>query len=117
MPCITLSDRVIGARIREARQRKGIHQSELGAEVGVHGTTVGQWERGEIALAEGRIFPVAEALGIEPARLFPLDVVEVTADERDLLEAYRRIGLNSTGKASVHRIMAAIEIGREAASC
>ncbi|WP_347031766.1 helix-turn-helix domain-containing protein [Brevibacterium paucivorans] len=35
-----------GERIREARQRAGLTQEELGAQVGVSMRTIGNWERG-----------------------------------------------------------------------
>lgn len=112
MPRITLSDRVVGARIRDARQRKGWHQTDLAAALSLDPSTIRQWELALIGFPEGRAHEVAEALSIPPADLYPVDVLEVTPDERDLLEAYRRIGSNATGKASIHRVIAAIETAR-----
>ncbi|NEU14550.1 hypothetical protein G3T14_20860, partial [Methylobacterium sp. BTF04] len=58
------------------------------------------------------------ALDVSPILFADPALVEVTPDGRDVLETYRRIVADPTRKTSVHRIMATIEMGREAApSC
>lgn len=48
LPCCHCLMSSIGARIREARQRKRLTQGQLGKALGVSLRTVGNWERDEV---------------------------------------------------------------------
>ena len=82
----------IGTKIRRARERKRMSQSELGAAVGVSRTTVNAWEN-------DRTFPQSSIGAIEEVLGISLDV-PVTEEEKiealeaqaaELLEAARRM--------------------------
>lgn len=51
-------------RIREARERAGMNQSELARKLGVSPQTVQQWEKGGGMRGTGRAAEVAKALGV-----------------------------------------------------
>lgn len=58
-----------GESIRKYRHRAGISQEKLAARAGLDRTYVGGAERGERNLSLVNIVQLADALGIEPARL------------------------------------------------
>ncbi|MCJ2039839.1 hypothetical protein MKK55_12945 [Methylobacterium sp. J-059] len=59
---------------------------------------------------------IAEALGVPETIFADPALIEVTSDERDLIEAYRRIA-PVAGRTSLQRVLHFIESGREVASC
>ena len=59
----------IGVRIREARKSRGFTQKELAEQIGVHQTTVGEWERGEKRIPEERIDQIAQVLYVKASWL------------------------------------------------
>lgn len=59
----------IGVRIREARKNRGFTQKELAEQIGVHQTTVGEWERGEKRIPEERIDQIAQVLYVKASWL------------------------------------------------
>lgn len=54
----------IGARIKEARLKKGLTQSALGGALGMTHAAVQQWESGKTAPAQSNLPQLAEALGV-----------------------------------------------------
>ena len=106
-------DPEIGRLIAHHRKRKGILQVELADAAGICHAQVGRYERGHEYVSLARRQKIAEALGVDPVVFADPALIEVTPDERDLLEAYRRIGT----PAGHERVMAQIESGRRAASC
>ena len=54
----------IGARIRRAREAKGMSQAKLAALVGVPSQSISAWERGEVVPGAKNILRLAEALGV-----------------------------------------------------
>jgi transcriptional regulator with XRE-family HTH domain len=60
-----------GARIREARQRRKLSQSELAAAVGLTRTSIVNIERGRQKILLHTLFDFAEALDVHPGTLIP----------------------------------------------
>lgn len=77
-----------GEMIRHRRRRLGMLQSELGQRVGVCAATVSRWERGYETIAFARRERVAEALGIDPARLADPETFVITSKDRRILDGY-----------------------------
>ena len=61
----------VGAAIRAARRTAGLTQQQLGAAVGVTGTTVSLWESGATVPPVWRRQRLADTLGIARAELEP----------------------------------------------
>lgn len=77
-----------GEMIRHRRKRLGMLQSELGQRVGVCTATISRWETGREALAFAKRERVAEALGMDPARLADPQTFVVTGKDRRILDGY-----------------------------
>ena len=60
---------IVGARVREARRRAKLKQSELGAVIGSGQSHVFQIEAGEVNITLKTLVRLAEALGVEPRDL------------------------------------------------
>ena len=61
---------VIGKRIRAQRKRRGMSSNELGKMVNLTGEYITRCERGERAISSGRLFFMAQALGVPIAHFF-----------------------------------------------
>jgi len=61
--------RLVGKRLRELRQAKGLSQEQLGELCGLHRTYVGAVERGEKNVTVVTLSRIATALGV-PVRTF-----------------------------------------------
>jgi transcriptional regulator with XRE-family HTH domain len=67
--------------LREARQRAGLSQAELGETVGVHQNTVSAWERGILTPSKDTLVRLIAVLGVEsPADLGYRWVTEVVVE-------------------------------------
>lgn len=64
---------VFGDRIRALRVAQGISQERLAEASGLHRTYVSSLERGQRNVGLDNIHALADALGVEPARLFDED--------------------------------------------
>lgn len=82
--------RLIGERIRSARNRAGYSQETLGEKAGLHPTYIGQLERGEKNATLESIEKVARALGISFELLFA-NIVEGDAENAVAAECYHLI--------------------------
>jgi transcriptional regulator with XRE-family HTH domain len=60
---------LLGARVRELRQRKKLSQEALADACGLHRTYIGAVERGERNVSLLNIVVIARALGVKPADL------------------------------------------------
>lgn len=58
-----------GRRVREARQKLGLSQEELGERAGLHRTYIGHVERGEVNPSFKNVLLVAQALAVDPGDL------------------------------------------------
>lgn len=56
----------IGDRIKEAREKAGLSQSELARKMGIKASSVQEWERNETSPRRHRIKPLAEVLEVTP---------------------------------------------------
>lgn len=61
-----------GESLRSLRERSGLGQGQLAAQLGVRQQTVSRWERGVALPRPTRIVELAQALGVEPAVLHRL---------------------------------------------
>lgn len=92
----------VGARIREARQARGLTQNELATVLGVTRSAVAQWETGRAGQESAMLPRIAEALAISPGWLLAGDEVlsvpagtgmqqmrDAQGDELALIRLYR----------------------------
>jgi transcriptional regulator with XRE-family HTH domain len=59
-----------GERLRLLRLERRLSQEQLAHEAGLHRTVVGFIERGEREVGISKLWPLAEALGVQVAELF-----------------------------------------------
>ncbi|HEX4484297.1 MAG TPA: helix-turn-helix transcriptional regulator [Solirubrobacteraceae bacterium] len=66
-----LSDatRLLGERVRAARETLGLSQEALADRCGIHWTFLGQVERGRRNLSLHNLLKIADGLGVDPAEL------------------------------------------------
>ncbi|MCK9537074.1 MAG: helix-turn-helix transcriptional regulator [Bacilli bacterium] len=67
---------LFGKRIRQLRMQKGLSQEELGYEVGLHRTYVGQIERAEKNITLKNIAKIAKELDVNISELFDFSKLE-----------------------------------------
>jgi transcriptional regulator with XRE-family HTH domain len=84
-------DLAIGRRMRERRLALGLTQQELAAALGVPHQQLHKYETGANRLSAGRLFRLAEALGVEVGHFFEDGAGEAApaAQRRMLLELVR----------------------------
>ena len=63
-------DRHVARRIRERRLELGLTRQQLAELVGITYQQAHKYEHGTNRIAVGRLFPIAQALGVEPAHFF-----------------------------------------------
>lgn len=89
----------LGARIRDARERMGLLQSELATLVGTSSRTVGNWERGETS-PRNKLGKLEDVLGValtvsSPTQDRVVAAIESSdmspADQHELIADYLRI--------------------------
>ena len=88
--------KVIGEAIRQERKKQKLSMAELGSRMGISGSLVGRYERGEENPKLGTIMRFADALNMEWAELaFLLAVAELErVDELTQLQKYKRDAQN-----------------------
>ncbi|MBR3486798.1 MAG: helix-turn-helix domain-containing protein [Clostridia bacterium] len=99
----------LGTLIKEARTKKGLTQAQLGSAVGMSAQEISRAERGEYEPSEAQLKAIAKATGVtqkslleaakgtsakpassKPASSKPAVSPKLTADEKELLELYRK---------------------------
>ena len=99
----------LGTLIKEARTKKGLTQAQLGSAVGMSAQEISRAERGEYEPSEAQLKAIAKATGVtqkslleaakgtsakpassKPASSKPTASPKLTADEKELLELYRK---------------------------
>ena len=99
----------LGTLIKEARTKKGLTQAQLGSAVGMSAQEISRAERGEYEPSEAQLKAIAKATGVtqkslleaakgtsakpassKPAASKPAASPKLTADEKELLELYRK---------------------------
>lgn len=73
------TDRMIGARIRQLRNERGLSQVELGKKIGVAFQQVQKYEKGSNAISSHRVGALCKALGITPDQLYRIDIANAQA--------------------------------------
>lgn len=100
-------DRLLGKRIREAREQARITQDQLGEAVSLSRTSITNIERGRQGVQVSLLVRIAQTLGKKVADFIPGDGVQKaqslpeqlkTPDKRRLEWAARVIGVESEGK-------------------
>ena len=95
-------DRYVGARIRERRIMLGLTQQQLADMIGVTYQQAHKYERGINRIAAGRLYDIAQALGVTISYFFEgLEQggqVEMTPRQRMCLELARNFSMIQNGK-------------------
>jgi transcriptional regulator with XRE-family HTH domain len=87
-------DRYVGARIRERRIILGLTQQQMAELIGVTYQQAHKYEKGINRIASGRLYCVAQALGVEIGYFFEgmgRDNAEATPQQRLQLELARNV--------------------------
>lgn len=63
-------DAHVGQRLRDRREALGISQGRLGRQLGVTFSQVQKYEKGSNRIGAGRLFQIAEFLGVPPGYFF-----------------------------------------------
>ena len=95
-----MQDRTIGQRIREERKRQGLTMAQLGEKMGISGSLVGRYERGEENPKMETVVRFADALGILVSELYSDPVVACNVEQRLM---------DSSSESFQARILRAIE--------
>ena len=104
-----------GAMARHHRLRKGLLLSEVAMRMGVATSTVSRWERGRDAIPFERREQLAEVLGIEPARMLEPTAVELTSEDRRVLDGYH--SLPPSERAAIRDLLGLRSTAGRHASC
>lgn len=97
----------IGYRIKEARERLGLTQTELGEIVGVTGSAITNYEKETSHPKEQVIYKLIETLNVDANYLFqdcvklPKDKNDITLSEYEHIKKYR--ALDDFGKKRINR--------------
>jgi transcriptional regulator with XRE-family HTH domain len=88
------TDRYVGARMRERRIMLGLTQQQMAELIGVTYQQAHKYEKGVNRIAAGRLFTIAQALGVEIGYFYEgmsetPETVAVTPQQRLLLELAR----------------------------
>ena len=91
------ADRHVGARLRDRRLSLGLTQQALAELIGVTYQQAHKYEKGVNRIAAGRLYTIAQALGVEVSYFYDgigaePGAFEATAKQRRLLELSRSFG-------------------------
>ena len=87
----------IGKKIRKYREAQNLTQKEFANLVGVSNARVSNWEQGLNRPDVDLLAIICTVLKVSPNELLDIEIkTELTADEKELLYAYKK--LNSEGK-------------------
>lgn len=95
-----MQDKTIGQRIREERKRQGLTMAQLGEKMGISGSLVGRYERGEENPKMETVVRFADALGILVSGLY--------SDPEEAHDVEQRL-INSSSESFQARLLRAIE--------
>jgi transcriptional regulator with XRE-family HTH domain len=92
------ADRHVGTRIRERRVMMGLSQQQLARMIGVTYQQAHKYERGLNRISAGRLFEIAQVLGVPVAYFFEglaagSEPIEVSARQRMCLELARNFSM------------------------
>ncbi|MEZ5843659.1 MAG: helix-turn-helix domain-containing protein [Hyphomicrobiaceae bacterium] len=110
-------DRQVACRIMEIRKQRGISREDLAERIGVSMNQVIKYEQGANRVSASRMQELANALDVDVTTFFSSDPIgepaapaQLSAVERRLLEAFRRIPLPET-RSMVIRMVALVADG------
>lgn len=66
--------KIVGARIKTHRKRKGVTQAAVAEHLDCEVTTVGRYERGEHALDSEQLVKLAHFFGVSPLDFLPTEI-------------------------------------------
>jgi transcriptional regulator with XRE-family HTH domain len=66
---MSTEERTFGGQLRGRRAEAGLNQAELGAMIGVTGSAIGNWERGEDEPTRDKVYALEQALNLEAGDL------------------------------------------------
>lgn len=78
-------------RLRQLRRRRKISQRELAKALDVSQNSISSWENGCRLPKKAMLEKVAAYFEITPAYLLSDDVVDLSDEERELINAYRQL--------------------------
>ena len=88
-------DRHVGARMRERRIMLGLTQQQMAELIGVTYQQAQKYEKGTNRVAAGRLYHIAQALGVEVGYFFEGlgrdNAIKATPQQRMLLELARNV--------------------------
>lgn len=64
-------NKLIASRVRPAREKKSMRQSELAKLVGVKAPQMHKYETGEQRISSGMLFAIADTMSVKPSSLLP----------------------------------------------
>ncbi len=91
--------KLLGSQAREARTEAKYTQEDLGELLGIRQAAIAKIERGDSSLTSDNLVRLSEILGKSVLYLLGIGTVGLSADEVELLDAYRV--LSETGKRYV----------------
>ena len=118
-------DRHVGAKMRDRRIMLGLTQQQMAELIGVTYQQAHKYEKGINRIAAGRLYTIAQALGVEVSYFFEgmesADAFKPTPQQRMLLELARNFAGISSRKhqdalCNLARVLANGEVVPEAAS-
>ena len=98
----------LGARIRRLRTERGYTQESLAERLGIAKSMVSYYENDRVDLKRSTLEDVARALGVSVT--FLLEENDETAEEAELLEAYRRLRTSKFRRAAIRSLIALAEL-------
>lgn len=90
--------------LKQRRSELGMTLKDVAEKMGVSEATVQRWESGNMSIRYERVIELAEVLNVSPQMFYGWGMkeqVELTSDERMIIEAYR--GLSDEGKDYVRK--------------
>ena len=97
--------------MRQVRERCGLKQSDIGKELGVTGATVSAWEVGKAVIGIEEFVRYCQMCGADYAAILtaaygdptePLQTVECTADEAELIRMFRALDASGQRRTMRH---------------
>ena len=74
----------VGSRVRLRRTMQGMSQEKLGEHLGITFQQIQKYESGGNRISVSRLFAFAEALGVQPGELLPVEPLEYDASSRPI---------------------------------
>lgn len=84
-------ERVIGQTLKNIRKEKKASLNLIAAMIGVTFQQVQKYETGENRLSAGKLWYLAQQLGISPSDFFPGETDCHTPREREIIESFRKL--------------------------